>query len=216
MIRLLDVWYRMGGNQILAEINLHVEAGEFVCLVGPSGAGKSTLLNLVHMEIFPTQGRVLVADYDDQTIQNREIPLLRRKVGFVFQDFKLLADRNVFENVAFTLWATGVRRRRIKKRIFQVLADVGLSHKRYSMIPELSGGEQQRVAIARALANEPFILLADEPTGNLDVETSEEILALLKKINGRGMAILMATHKEDLVRTLPARMVRIEVGRLVK
>jgi cell division transport system ATP-binding protein len=214
MIRLSDVWYRVGGNQILSDVNLHVGSGEFVCIVGPSGAGKSTLLKLVHMEIFPVKGKVVVADFDAQTIRRQEIPLFRRKVGMVFQDFKLLTDRDVFENVAFALWATGVRRRKIKRRVFQVLAEVGLSHKRYSMIPEISGGEQQRVAIARALANEPFVLLADEPTGNLDPTTAEEILGLLKRINGRGMAILMTTHKEDLVRALPARIVRIDKGRL--
>jgi len=214
VIKLSDVWYREGGDQILAEVHLHVEAGEFVCLVGPSGAGKSTLLRLVHMEIFPVRGKIVVTDYDAQDIQLREIPLFRRKVGMVFQDFKLLGDRDVFENVAFALWATGVRRKRIKKRVFQVLVEVGLSHKRYSMISELSGGEQQRAAIARALANEPFVLLADEPTGNLDPESTEEILGVLRRINRRGMAVLMATHKEDLVRTLPARVVRIQDGKV--
>jgi cell division transport system ATP-binding protein len=204
----------VGGNQILSEINLKVDAGAFVCIVGPSGAGKSTILRLVHMELFPTRGRVVVADYDSEDIHDSEIPIFRRKVGVVFQDFKLLEDRDVYDNVAFALWATGVPRRRIKKRVFQVLAEVGLSHKRYAMIPELSGGEQQRVAIARALANEPFVLLADEPTGNLDPETTEEILTLLKRINGRGMAVLMATHKADLVSHLPAHVVRIQQGRI--
>jgi cell division transport system ATP-binding protein len=216
VIQLLDVWYRTGGDQILADVNLFAEAGEFVCIVGPSGAGKSTLLRLIHMEIFPTRGRIIVADYDAQSIQKKEIPLLRRKVGMVFQDFKLLEDRDVFENVAFALWATGVRRRRVKKRVFQVLAEVGLSHKRYSMIAELSGGEQQKVAIARALANEPFVLLADEPTGNLDGEATKDILELLKRINARGTAILMATHKEGLVGMLPSRVLRIHEGRIAE
>jgi cell division transport system ATP-binding protein len=181
-----------------------------------SGAGKSTLLRLIHMEIFPNQGSVIVADYNAQMMEEKEIPFLRRKVGVVFQDFKLLEDRDVFENVAFALWATGVRRKKIKKRVFQALAEVGLSHKRYTMIPELSGGEQQKVAIARALVNEPFILLADEPTGNLDAESTEEILDLLKRINGRGMAILMTTHKEDLVKTLPTKMLQIREGKIIK
>ncbi len=216
MIRLSDVWYREDGNPILSGISFNVEAGEFVCIVGPSGAGKSTLLRLIHMEIFPVRGRVVVADYDAQTIAFKEVPLFRRKVGMVFQDFKLLEDRDVFENVAFALWATGVRRKKIKKRVFHVMAEIGLSHKRYAMISELSGGEQQRVAIARSLANEPFVLLADEPTGNLDPESTEDILELLKRINGRGMAILMATHKEDLVKTLPAKVVRIQNGRVVE
>lgn len=216
MIALKDVWYRAGGNQILSGITLRVKPGEFVCLVGPSGAGKSTILNLVHMEIFATEGSVVVADYDADTIEDREIPFLRRKVGFIFQDFKLLEDRDVFENVAFALWATGVRRKKIKKRVFQVLAEVGLSHKRYAMTQELSGGEKQRVAIARALGNEPFVLLADEPTGNLDPATTEEICALLSRINQRGTAILMATHKEDLVGRLPAQVVRIQEGSVLQ
>ena len=216
MIQLSDVWYMVGGNQILSEINIRVKAGEFVCIVGPSGAGKSTILRLVHMEMSPTRGQVIVADYDARTVHKHDIPLFRRKVGVVFQDFKLLEDRDVYENVAFALWATGVPRRRIKKRVFQVLAEVGLSHKRYAMIHELSGGEQQRVTIARALANEPYVLLADEPTGNLDPDTTEEILSLLKRINGKGMAILMATHKEDLVRRLPASVVQIRQGRMVE
>lgn len=216
MIRLSDVWYRVEGDQILEGINLNVDAGEFVCIVGSSGAGKSTILRLIHMEIFPTRGKIEVADYDTDSILEREIPFFRRKVGVIFQDFKLLEDRDVFENVAFALWATGMRRKWIKKRVFQILSEVGLSHKRYSMIPELSGGEQQRVAIARALANEPYVLLADEPTGNLDKETSEEIILVLKRIHSRGTAVAMATHKEDLVATLPARVVGIREGRLTE
>ncbi len=208
------MWYRVGGNTILSDVCLSVETGEFVCVVGPSGAGKSTILRLVHYELFPTRGKMNVAEYDARDIGDEEIPFFRRKVGIIFQDFKLLMDRDVFENVSFALWATGARRSRIKKRVFQVLAEVGLSHRRFAMIPELSGGEQQRVAIARALANEPYVLLADEPTGNLDPETSADILKLLKKINGRGTAILMATHKEDLVKSLPARIIRIREGRI--
>lgn len=214
MIQLKDVWYITGGNQILSGIHIRIEPGEFVCVVGPSGAGKSTLLRLIHMAILPTRGKLIVADYDAQTIKQDEIPYLRRKVGFVFQDFKLLSDRDVYENVAFALWATGVNRRRIRKRVFQILAEVGLSHKRYASVVELSGGEQQRVAIARALANEPFVLLADEPTGNLDPSTTEEILELMKRINAKGTAIIMATHKADLVRSLPARVVSLDKGRI--
>jgi cell division transport system ATP-binding protein len=215
VIRLSDVWYWAGGNQILSGITIHVNSGEFICIVGPSGAGKSTILRLIHMEIFPSRGEVVVAEYDARTIRDREMPLLRRKVGIVFQDFKLIEDRDVFENVAFALWATGVRRKSIKKRVFQVLAEVGLSHKRYAMITELSGGEQQKVAIARALANEPFVLLADEPTGNLDAESTEDILTLLKRINGRGMAVLMATHKDELVNNLPATVIQIKEGKII-
>jgi cell division transport system ATP-binding protein len=214
MIHLSDVGYRIGNNQIISGINLNVEAGGFVCIVGPSGAGKSTLLKLVHMEIFPTKGELVVADFNARTIRKKEIPFLRRKVGMVFQDFKLLEDRDVYENVSFALWATGIPRRRIKKRVFQVLAEVGLSHKRYSMIQELSGGEQQRVAIARALANEPFVLLADEPVGNLDSDTSLEILKLLKRINGKGTAVLMTTHKVEMIKPFFTRVITLKEGRL--
>jgi len=216
VICLSDVWYRASGNQILSEINLSVDAGEFVCIVGPSGAGKSTMLRIIHFEIFPDKGKVTVLDYNAQSIPLREIPFLRRRVGMIFQDFKLLEDRDVFENVAFAMWATGMQRRKIKRRTFQVLAEVGLSHKRYSLISELSGGEQQRVAVARALANEPFVLLADEPTGNLDPETAGEILHLLKRINGKGTAIVMATHKEEMVKMLPARVMQLNYGRLTE
>jgi len=214
MIKIKDVWYRAGGNQILSEINLQVALGEFVSLVGPSGAGKSTLLRLIHMAILPTKGVVVVDNYNSRRITKNEIPLLRRKVGFIFQDFKLLEDRDVFENVAFALWATGARPKTIKKLVFQVLARVGLSHKRYSEIDKLSGGEKQRVAIARALVNEPFVLLADEPTGNLDPDTTEDILTLLRRINSRGTAVLMATHKENLVHTLPSKLVKLIDGRI--
>jgi cell division transport system ATP-binding protein len=215
LIHLTDVWYRIGKNQILSGVNFHVESGDFACLVGPSGAGKSTILRLIHMEIFPTRGKLVVADYDAKEIRLKEIPYFRRKVGVVFQDFKLLEDRDVFDNVAYALWATGVRRKLIKRRVFQVLAEVGLSHRRYAMIPELSGGEQQRVAIARALANEPFVLLADEPTGNLDAEASEEILRLLQRINRKGMAVLTATHKEDIFAQMSVKVIRIREGEIV-
>jgi cell division transport system ATP-binding protein len=214
MIELSGVWYRIGDNSIFSGIDFSIQPGEFVYVVGPSGAGKSTLLRLVHMDIFPVRGRVRVADFDSQSVKPEDIPRLRRKVGMVFQDYKLLEDRDVFENVAFALWATGTPSRKIKKRVFQVLTEVRLSHKRYSMIQELSGGEQQRVAIARSLVNEPFLLLADEPTGNLDSDSAEEIMRLLKRINGKGTAVLMTTHREDLVRQFPGRLVRIQQEKL--
>ena len=214
MIQLKDVWYRAGGHTILQNVNLSVNMGEFIGIVGPSGAGKSTLLRLVHMELLPTRGTVTVDQINSLTAASSQIPLLRRKVGFIFQDFKLLEDRDVYENVAFALWATGARRKRIRQRVFQVLAEVGLSHKRYAMIPQLSGGEQQRVAIARALANEPFVLLADEPTGNLDPENIRDIMGLLQRINRKGMAVLMATHKADLLDPVASRVLEIREGRV--
>ncbi len=210
-----DVGYNAGRDPILKGITLTVGQGEFVCLVGSSGAGKSTILRMIHMEIFPTHGSVHVANYDALRITAREIPYFRRKVGMIFQDFKLLEDRDVFENVAFALWATGTKRNRIKKRVFSMLAEMGLTHKRFAPVYELSGGEQQRVAIARALVNEPFVLLADEPTGNLDPANAADILGLLRRINSRGMAVLMATHKEDIGSHVPARIVHIEAGRIV-
>lgn len=216
MIQLNDVWYRLGNQQIFSGINLHVAAGEFVCLLGKSGAGKSSLLNLIHMETMPTRGKIEVVQYHSDTIRAREIPYFRRKVSMIFQDFQLLEDRNVYENVAFALYATGFKRSRIKRRVFEVLAEVGLSHKRYKMVKELSGGEQQRVAIARSLANEPYVLLADEPTGNLDPEASDEIHKLLKRINVRGMTILMVTHKVETVRKLSSRILTIQNGKILE
>ncbi len=210
MIRFRNMSYRTGEHQIFTDVSVHIGRGEFVSVLGSSGVGKSTILRLIHMEIFPTQGSIDVADYSSSSIRPGEVPYFRRKVGMIFQDFQLLDDRDVYENVAFALWATGYKRSKIKKRVFQVLAEVGLSHKRYKMIHELSGGEQQRVAIARALANEPFVLLADEPTGNLDSEATQEILQLLKRINSRGMTVVMATHKLETVKTLPSHILRIE------
>lgn len=215
MIKMKDIYYSVRGEYILEEINLTVQPGEFVCIVGPSGAGKSTLLNLMHMKIFPSSGRMKIVEYNSDMIQLKEIPLLRRKVGMIFQDFQLLEDRDVFDNVAFALWATGARRKKIKRRVLKVLAEVGLSHKRYSLIPELSGGEQQRVAIARALSNEPFVLLADEATGNLDPVTSKDIIDLLIKINKKGTAVIMATHKDDMVDELSARKIKLDQGRII-
>lgn len=215
MIHLQDVWYQLGKYPILSNINLHVKAGEFVCIIGPSGAGKSTILRLIHMELKPSRGLVKVANYQAHRIQPHEIPLFRRKVSVVFQDFKLLNDRDVYENVAFALWATGAPHRKIKKRVFHVLAEVGLSHKRYAMPSELSGGEQQRVAIARALANEPFVLLADEPTGNLDPESTQDVLQLLTRINRKGTAVLMATHKALPERQHPVIIIRLNEGKII-
>ena len=216
MIELKEVCYSVKGELILEDIHLRVESGDFVSIVGPSGAGKSTLLNLIHMKIFPVSGYLRVIDCNVSTLRSKEIPLLRRKVGMVYQDFKLLDDRDAYENIAFALWATGVKRNTIKRKALYVLAEVGLSHKRYSMVTELSGGEQQRVSIARALVNEPYILLADEPTGNLDPETSSEIIDLLKRINQKGTAVVMATHKSDIVEDLPGKIYRLNQGRMIE
>jgi cell division transport system ATP-binding protein len=169
----------------------------------------------MYFDLKPSSGRVKVAGYDSATVKNREIPFLRRRIGVVFQDFKLLEDRNVYDNVAFALYVTNAKRGEVKKKVLHALADVGLSHKRNQMPHELSGGEQQRVVMARALINEPAILVADEPTGNLDPTSSAEIMELLTKINMRGTAVLMATHNYDLVRQYPARIVQLKEGKLL-
>ena len=215
MIELKDVTISFDGQVILDRLNLSIKSGEFVYLVGATGAGKSSLLRLLYMDLKPESGTVSVLDYDSVTTRPSEIPLLRRTLGIVFQDFKLLEDRDVYENVAFALYVTNARRSDIKKRVFHALSDVGVSHKRNQMPHELSGGEQQRVVIARALVNTPSILLADEPTGNLDPGASAEIMELIRKINMRGTAVLMATHNYELVRKYPARVIQLKDGKLV-
>jgi cell division transport system ATP-binding protein len=215
MLHLFNVTYQYPSGEGIFQATFTVRNGEFVFLVGPSGAGKSTLLRLIHLELLPQQGHIVLDSFNTQYIRPKDIPLVRRKVGVVFQDFKLLRDRNVYENVAFALLATGTPRRRVRKRVLEILKEVGLSHKRFKYPDELSGGEQQRVAIARALANEPYVLLADEPTGNLDQDTALDILRLLERINARGTAILMATHNRRLAEVLGKRIIRIEGGRIL-
>jgi len=212
MISFKGVSVDFGSHTLLNNITLQIKPGEFVFLVGQTGSGKSTVLRLIYMDILPSRGAVFVGKHCSASIQMRDIPLLRRELGVVFQDFKLLEDRNVYDNVAFTLHVTGVRSADIRKKVMLTLGDVGLSHARNKMSDELSGGEQQRVAIARALVNNPKFLLADEPTGNLDPATSLEILTLLKTINMRGTAVVMATHNYDIVRRAKERIVKIEDG----
>lgn len=215
MIELKDVTVSFDGQVVLDHLDLTMKEGEFVYLVGATGAGKSSLLRLLYMDLKPESGTVSVLDYHSVTTTPREIPRLRRRLGIVFQDFKLLEDRDVYENVAFAMYVTDARSSDVKKSVFHSLSDVGVSHKRNQMPHELSGGEQQRVVIARALVNSPSILLADEPTGNLDPGASAEIMELLRKINMRGTAVLMATHNYDLVRKYPARVVQLKDGKLV-
>ncbi len=214
MVELKDITVSFDGEPVLRGLTFAMKPGEFVYLVGSTGAGKSSLLRLLYMDLRPEAGTVKVADYDSIVTSEREIPLLRRRLGIVFQDYKLLDDRDVYENVAFALYVTNTRRSEIKKRVLHALADVGLSHKRNQMPQELSGGEQQRVVIARAIVNAPSLLLADEPTGNLDPSASAEIIELLKKINMRGTAVLMATHNYELVKKYPARIVKLKDGKL--
>lgn len=205
---------RYDDRLILRDVNCQVANGEFVFLVGPSGAGKSTLLRMIYMAEFPTEGQIIVGQFVSTSMSRRQIPYLRRKIGVVFQDFKLLEDRNVFDNIAIAMRVTGANNYDIKKRVMKVLAQVGLYHKRNDLPIKLSGGEQQRIAIARAIANSPKILLADEPTGNLDPEVTDEILQLLFGVNSAGTAVLMATHNHALVKNYGQRIVFLRDGRI--
>jgi cell division transport system ATP-binding protein len=202
------------GRMILNQVDFKLHNGEFAYLIGQTGAGKSSFLKLIYREVMPYEGKIIVDDYNLSTMSDRKTPFLRRKLGIVFQDFQLLPDRSVYENVAFALEVTGNTRKHIKQRVLEVLSMVGLSSKRNQMPSELSGGEQQRVVIARALANEPRIMLADEPTGNLDPDASNSIMDLLTQINNRGMAVLMVTHNYDLVRQYAFRTIRLHEGKL--
>lgn len=214
VIQMFNVSVAYNGTPVLDSINFSLETGEFCYVIGRTGAGKSSFLKLLYKDVNPTKGLVKVADYDVSNLPNRKIPYLRRRIGVVFQDFQLLPDRDVFENVAFALRVTGQKKMFIKQRVIEVLGLVGLSHKRKAMPNDLSGGEKQRVVIARALANEPRLLLADEPTGNLDPEASSSIMQLLHQINNRGMSVLMVTHDYDVIRKFPNRTVQIENGSL--
>lgn len=200
----------------LRDVSFHVRKGEFVFLTGHSGSGKSTTMRLVHMAERPTSGEVRVTGYSSEVIADRETWKVRRRVGYVFQDFRLLPGRTALENVTFVLEVTGVPLKELTPRAHRLLGQVGLSAKAGAMVNELSGGEQQRVAIARALANDPFVLLADEPTGNLDDRATRGILDLFWEINAKGMAVLMATHDLELVRRhSQARVLELDNGRLV-
>lgn len=200
----------------LKDINLTIKKGEFVYIVGPSGAGKSTLLKHIYFDLFPDKGDVIVSGFSSLVVRKQDIPAIRRKIGVIFQDFKLLKDKNVYENVAFALEVTGTPRKKIKELVLNALAEVGISHKRHAFPYQLSGGEQQKVAIARAIVREPVILLADEPTGNIDVEGSQEILNLLKEINNKGTVVVIATHQLDLIKKHPRRVIKMEEGCIVE
>ncbi len=217
MIKLINVTREFQGKgKALDGVSFHIEKGEFGFLTGHSGSGKTTTLRLIHMADRPTRGETRVSGFSSDRTSRREVWKLRRRVGYVFQDFRLLPGRTALENVAFALEVTGARSAGIKSRAQRLLSQVGLAPKASSMASELSGGEQQRVAVARALANDPLVLLADEPTGNLDDRATRGIMELFWELNALGMTVLMATHDLELVRKYPqARMLELDQGKLV-
>ena len=216
MIRFNHVSKEYRNGLALDDVNIEVRKGEFCFLTGHSGAGKSTLLRMVHMADRPTRGEVRVSGYSSAKVKNRDIALLRRKIGYVFQDFRLLQDRNVAANIAFALEVTGANRSLIRTKVGRLLAHVGLAAKAEALPSELSGGEQQRIAVARALAHDPLVLLADEPTGNLDERSTMGIYELIRSINAAGTAVLFATHNLELVRKSPnVRLVELDHGKIV-
>ena len=199
----------------LYDITLHVEKGEFCFLTGPSGARMTTFLKLVFREELPSQGQILVGGRNVTALPESQIPVLRRSIGVVFQDFKLIKRKTILENVAFVLRMLGVPRREQKRRAFAALKAVGLHHKMHAYPLQLSGGEQQRVAIPRALTNEPMLLLADEPPGNLDPDMAQEIMTLFQEVNARGTTVLVATHDREMIQRLGKRVITLERGRVL-
>jgi len=216
MIRLTEVYQAYStGTRALKGVDLLIEDGEFVFLVGPSGSGKSTIVKLLTGEIKPTEGKVVVNGFTTSKLRQSEIPYLRRTIGVVFQDFRLIEKKTVYENVAFAMRIVGASPKAIKERVNYVLDLVGLLHKARRKPKELSGGEQQRVAIARALVNNPGLIIADEPTGNLDPDRSLEIMMLLEQINDLGTTVLVVTHEKELVDQFDKRVVAIDGGLIV-
>ena len=203
------------GTKALKDVNLRIDKGEFVFIVGASGAGKSTFLKLIMREEVANAGEVIVNDFKLSKLKRREIPYLRRTMGIVFQDFRLINNMNVFDNVAFAMRVIGASQREVRKRVPYILGLVGLQNKARNYPMELSGGEQQRVGLARALVNNPALIIADEPTGNIDPELSYEIVELLNEINRRGTTVLMVTHERDLVRMFNRRVIEIREGCVV-
>ena len=216
MIRLRDIHKEYpNGTKALKGVSMQIDDGDFVFLVGPSGSGKSTIIKLITAEIAPTKGKLMVNGYNLNDISEKQIPLLRRTIGVVFQDFRLIEKKTVFENIEVAMRAVGATTSEIRRRIPYVLGLVGLTGKSRQLPTQLSGGEQQRVAIARALANNPSVIIADEPTGNLDPARSLDIMSLLEKINDMGTTILVVTHERELVNRFGKRVVAIESGRII-
>lgn len=208
----VDLEYK--DQKALDNVHFNVDNGEFLCLTGPSGAGKTSILRLIAMDAFPSKGEVRVRNMLSSKMNRRKVPQLRREIGFVFQDFRLLSDRTIEDNIAFAQLVVGVPRRQIIRNVLRVLTQIGLYSKRHRMPHELSGGEQQRVAIARAMVNSPKILLADEPTGNLDPATAQDIIDLLFRINDSGTCVIFSTHDHQIVKSFGQRVIVIEDGRI--
>lgn len=204
------------GVTALNGININIEQGEFVYIVGPSGAGKSTFVKLMYREIKPSTGTIFINGKDMSTIKERRVPYLRRDIGVIFQDFKLLPKLSVYENIAFALEVIEESPRNIKKRVMDVLDLVGLKNKARFLPDELSGGEQQRISIARAIVNQPKVVIADEPTGNLDPDTSWGLMRVFEEINARGTTLIMATHSKEIVNTIKKRVIAVEDGMIVR
>lgn len=217
MIDMQDV-YKTYSNGIVAAngINVHIDAGEFLYVVGPSGAGKSTFIKMMYREVKPSKGSIIINGVNLAKLKDSKVPLLRRNIGVVFQDFKLLNTLSVYENIAFAMEVIEESPQYIKKRVMETLELVGLKHKARALPTELSGGEQQRVAIARSIVNAPKVVIADEPTGNLDPDTSWEIMNIFEEINLRGTTIVMATHNKEIVNTITHRVIAIENGRIAR
>ena len=205
-----------GGSVALQNVDIHIEPGEFVFVVGPSGAGKSTFIKMLFREVLPTTGSIFVNGMDILSLSPKEIPFMRRQLGIIFQDYRLLPDRTVYENVAFAMQVIEAPHRKIKRQVMNMLDLVGLRHRANAYPNELSGGEQQRIAIARAIVNDPVFVIADEPTGNLDPETSWDIMEIFKEINDTGTTIVMATHDKEVVDAMGKRVIAIEHGRIVR
>jgi cell division transport system ATP-binding protein len=204
------------GVQAVDGININIKAGEFVYVVGPSGAGKSTFIKMMYREEKPTSGSIIIDGVNLSKLKESKVPLLRRNIGVVFQDFKLLPQLTVYENVAFALEVIEESPKNIKKRVMEVLDLVKLKHKARHLPNELSGGEQQRISIARSIVNSPKVMIADEPTGNLDPDTSWEIMNIFEEINDKGTTIVMATHNREIVNTIKKRVIAIENGRIAR
>ena len=216
MIRFENVTKKYGDNIGLEDVSIHIFKGDFVFLVGPSGAGKSTFIKLILRELKADEGEIYLDNLCVTNLSNREVPILRRKAGIVFQDFRLLEKKTVYENVAFAMEIVHKSGKEIRRQVPQILSLVGISDKAYKYPEELSAGEQQRVAIARAIVNNPTVLIADEPTGNLDPVTAMDIMDLLEKINSRGTTIVMVTHAKNIVDKMHKRVVAIKDGRIVR